>query len=250
MVKLLETEQELEKARSILYQNFTNAQDEIIAATLKLKYKNIDYKERIIFGLEENNELVAVAIGMPRNIKPHKTLEIIWFSTDEQIRLKGFGSQLFSQIQKYSKQQNFSAVLCTSTNKASTWWLSRSIVLPELTMCKTILRSGCRISMAKVKVSKTDNPIENEKYTDSLNQVTKALDVKFEAFPKNRNLEILYSDKVLRSYKGKILKGQTFKGTPYRYNIKDSNHIWFLNNKKLITSLGCKPQQHQQLVEL
>lgn len=240
MAVLLDSAEELEIGRQILFENFSNNAKEITAATLKQRYQNHDFSNRLVFGLKSINSdgkesLVAVAVCMPRKVEYGQTLEVIWFSTSSKFQKHGYGSELLQDILAYAAENKCKAVLCTSTNRAASWWLSRCQDM-NVNLCKTILRNDGRVNLHDV--SFTDNPAENAIYLEIIENMKAEMSLKIESFPTTRLFEKLYSEKLMRNKRGKLLKGQTFSGAPYRYCTNKSNHIWFLLCNSLVEKLS------------
>ena len=221
----LDVEQDEKELLDLFSCYFKGSIDEIKSAVKGARVGGYDYSRRMLFGIRhpEDDTLAAACILVQQRTKKHRVLEIVWFATDPKLKGNGYGSTLFYAVMALAKGSGDSAVLVTSTNRALSFWMSRS----KSVLARTVLRGKSRARIENASLSPDEE--ENRRNHAVLTKLVAEKDVKFEALPKHSLLEDLYKDKVNRNRKGRITAGQTFAGSPYRYNIE--GELWCASNK-------------------
>lgn len=232
----LDVEQDKDELLQLFTSYFKGSIEEISSAIDGRRVRGYNYAQRLMFGIRhpEDGSLVAACIMVQQRTNRHRVLEIVWFATLSEYKGSGYGTTLFHAILEFAKVSGVDAVLVTSTNRALSFWMSRT----GCVLSSVVLRGKTRARIQDASLSPVEE--ENKRNHGALLNLLANNRYSFENLPKHSLLEGLYRDKVNRNRKGKISAGQTFSGAPYRYNIEESNHLWFLVSPQLQKHLGAK----------
>jgi len=233
------TQAEAEAVGNLIAESFEDNVEEVRAALDGKSYYKKDessysYATSFIPVIKLAGKIQAAAIVVEKNIAQRiRIFEIVWFCTTKESKGSGVGSYLFHMIHQLAKVTTVGAILCESTNRALSFWLTRK----NIEISSELLRSVERCELKDVEF----HP-EPEQHAIYQKIVLSRHEKDF--FVRNRpckSMEMLYTDRVYRSRKGRVTTSSPqFEGTPYRYNVQQSNHLWYIVDPHLKRVIGKK----------
>lgn len=212
---------------TLFAQAFPDDEEEIAKYVMRReKTAHYDYSTVFVPSVFNDGKVVSAAVVVKKQIRSYNVWELIWFVTDKCVRCRNLGTTLFDRLYGSARREGVDAILVCSTNSALSFWLTQK----EKPIFRTVYGGTTpnfehtKWPLRKLFASRGE---EDALFT-------------FERYPNctpDESIITLYTDTIWRDRKGRISKSTVFQGSPYRYDIQQSNHLWFPIAKSLVKKL-------------
>jgi GNAT superfamily N-acetyltransferase len=252
---------DVEKLNQLFALAFPKSTAEILSAVQGGKYagdelnrKGYDFTNSFVPVLRcaRTGAIVASAIVVEKKIVKKNTKgvaksslvhEIVWFATFSELRGKGYGSRLFSELHALAARAQSAAILIESCDTALSYWLG----LCDVPIARCLIREKPRMVQENQTAEDKAATLWREpdeacvRRAERLNQLLQPQE-KGGVFEQVRfppvALEQLYTEGIFRDKKGKAKDSSSFQGAPYRYGTPEATHIWFPISSGIRGGLG------------